>query len=104
MIAPWIFVVLAAVWFAWLGYKADGRWIRWSVGGALYALVATTMVIGLSDAAFIPVSHEAEASHGLKKMILASLPILVVGGFVMLLLFKRGRLGAGQTTGSPNPS
>jgi hypothetical protein len=102
MIAPWIFLILTAIWFGFLGSKADGRWIRWSVGGALYALAATTMIIGLSNAAFIPLSHDDEVSHRFITLILASLPILVVGGFVMALLWRRGRFNRGPAELNPS--
>jgi len=92
MIAPWIFLVLTGVWFGLIGYKADGRWVRWSIGGALFGLTASTMVIGLCDAAYIPLSHSEEIMVKLKTLIFASLPMLFFGGFVMLVLWRNGRL------------
>jgi len=97
MIAPWVFLVLTGLWFGFLGYKTDGRWIRWSVGGALFALTASTIVIGLCDAAFIPLSHQEEAMIKIKTLILASLPILLVGACITLMLWRSGRLQTGKS-------
>ena len=97
MIAPWVFLVLTGLWFGFLGYKTDGRWIRWSVGGALFALTASTIVIGLCDAAFIPLSHQEETMFKLKTLMLAALPILVIGGSIMLVMWRSGRLGLKKT-------
>src|SRR6476659_5533737 len=98
MSAPWVFAVLAAIWFGYLGLKADGHWLRWMVAGSLYALSASTMVLGLCDAARIPLSHEVEVRFQTNSLILASLPILLVGGSVVLFLWCKGRLGGENKT------
>jgi len=92
MTAPWVISILAAIWFAQLGRKADGRWVRGAVGGALFALTASTIVFGMCDAAMIPISHADEVAYHTKSLFLAVLPILLVGGSVMLMLSRRGRV------------
>jgi len=97
MIAPWVISILTAIWFAQLGRKADGRWVRGAVGGALFALTASTIVLGLCDSAIIPLSHEGEVSYHVKSLIFAILPILLVGGSVMFILSRNGQLPSRKT-------
>jgi hypothetical protein len=96
MTAPWVISILAAIWFAQLGRRADGRWMRGAVGGALFALTASTIVLGLCDSAMIPISHETKVSYHFKSLVLAILPILLVGGSVTFMLSK-GNLPSEKT-------
>ena len=100
MIAPWVFLILTGIWFGYIGYKADGRWIAWAIGGALFGLTASTMVIGLCDAAYIPLSHSEETMVQLKTMVFASLPMLLVGGCIMLAHSRSRRLNPEKTVTS----
>ncbi len=91
MIAPWIFSIVTAIWYGIMGHKADGHWLRWALGGAFFALAASTLVLGVCIAAFIPRSPEEYASNQVKSLVLAFLPILLVGGGLMIGLMRKGQ-------------
>ena len=90
MIVPWILSIVTAIWFGVMGLRADGYWLRWAVAGALFALVASTMVLGLCDAALFPTSPEEYVSFRINSVALAVLPILLVGGIPMIRLLRQG--------------
>ena len=96
MIAPWILSLLTAIWYGIMGHKASGHWLRWALNGALFALVASTLVLGVCNAAFIPRSHEEYVSLQVKSLLLAFLPILLVGGSMMIMLMRKGPSGSGK--------
>jgi len=94
MIAPWILSIVTAIWYGIMGYKADGHWLGWALGGAFFALAASTLILGVCNAAFIPRSPEEYASIQVKSVLLAFLPVLLVGGSAMIILMRKGQ---GQT-------
>ena len=94
MIAPWILSIVTAIWYGIMGYKADGHWLGWALGGAFFALAASTLILGLCDSALIPLSHDEDVSLQVKSVLLACLPILLVGGSAMIILMRKGQ---GQT-------
>ena len=51
---PWPVAALTAVWFGFMAYKAGKNAVLWGIGGGVLALVVTTLVMGLGQAAFIP--------------------------------------------------
>ena len=67
-----------------MGHKADGHWLGWALGGAFFALAASTLILGLCDSALIPLSHDEDVSLQVKSVLLACLPILLVGGNMIL--------------------
>ena len=72
---PWPVAAAAAIWFGVMAYKAGKNSVLWAIGGGLMALVLTTLVLGLGQAAFIPYTSEDQA---LFRMKLAGLTLLIV--------------------------
>lgn len=56
---PWLAAVVTALWFGWLARRNGVGWVLWACGGACFGLVTTAIVLGLGEAAFIPMSHAA---------------------------------------------
>jgi hypothetical protein len=76
---PWLLALLTAAWFGWMAWNAARNWILWAVGGAAFGLVASTIVIGLANAASIPFSdHDRHIDH-VKWTAAAVIVILVLG-------------------------
>jgi hypothetical protein len=97
MMAPWIISLLAATWFGWIGRKQGQNAFTWAWQGAFLALPSSTIVLGLCEASFIPMSHQQEVSFRFKSLILAVLPILIIGGIAMWVLRQRSnKQSAGQ--------
>src|SRR5262245_5061398 len=100
MIAPWIICLATAIWFSWIGWKNSQNLFWWALQGAMLSLPVSTIILGLCDAAFIPLSHQEEVTIRIKSLLLAILPILLVGICAMLVLSRRRRLSE-QNLGKP---
>ena len=85
---PWLLAVITGATFAWLGYRSGRGWAPWAIGGALCALVISTIVIGLFRAAFIPLSESADASMHFKAV---GLSVLLIAGLGALFTFRMWR-------------
>ena len=79
MKVPWLFALATAVWFGWMAHRAGRTWISWALGGAFFALVATTLVLGVSGAMFVPMSHEAIETHRVKSLAACAFVVLLFG-------------------------
>ena len=79
MTAPWLFALATAVWFGWMAHFAGRNWLSWALGGALLGLVATTLVLGVSGAQFIPMSHDAAEMHRIKSLAACAFVVLLFG-------------------------
>ena len=76
---PWLLAIMTAAWFGWQADRSGRNRILWAVGGAAFGLVASTLVLGLGQAASIPFSeHETWVSR-MKWTIVAVLLIAVAG-------------------------
>jgi hypothetical protein len=76
---PWVLCTLTAVWFAWLAFRAGRGWLLWAIGGGLFALVTSTAVLGLGDAAYIPISHQAHLRFQLGIVATACVLVILLG-------------------------
>ena len=76
--------VATAAWFGVMAYRAGKNCVVWAIGGAVLALVVTTLVMGLAQATFIPHYTEEIAWFRLK-----------VAGVAVLLVFCLGWLFTG---------
>jgi hypothetical protein len=76
---PWLFAILTAGWFGWMAHRAGRSWALWAVGGAIFGLVASTIVIGLGNAVSLPYSEHERTVHRLKWTAAAAALIVVVG-------------------------
>jgi|SRR4051812_15412865 hypothetical protein len=89
METPWLLSIFAGIWFWFLGKNYAGRAFGWAAAGAIFALVTSTLVVGVCNASFIPHSHEEQVSFGIQAFILALLPTFLVSGSMMLMLSRR---------------
>lgn len=81
-VTSWLFALGTAVWFGAMARRAGRNWFGWAVGGAIFALVASTLVLGVSHAMFLPVSHAAYSAYRAKSICAALLVIVTVGWLV----------------------
>jgi len=89
MTAPWVICVITVIWFAWIGVRLGQNVLFWALQGGLFALPISTMIIGVCNASFSPVTYEAQKSHHVKSIILAILPILILGGIMEYVVWRR---------------
>ena len=82
---PWPVAAATAVWFGVMAYKAGKNAVLWSIGGGLLALVVTTVVMGLGQAAFIPFTSGQEATFRVK-----------IAAFAIFIVFCLGWLFTGS--------
>jgi hypothetical protein len=78
-VIPWPVAVATAIWFGVMAYKSGKNCVLWSIGGGLLGLVVTTIVLGLGQATFIPLSTEEIAPFRFKMAALAILLVLFAG-------------------------
>jgi hypothetical protein len=79
---PWLMAALTAVWFGWLAKTAGRNSTLWAVGGAAFALVVSTIVIGLGQAVSIPYSDSQRTADHVKWIASAVGLIAVLGWFL----------------------
>jgi phosphoribosylformimino-5-aminoimidazole carboxamide ribotide isomerase len=85
---PWVLAAITGAVLAWVGYRSRGAWAPWAIGGAIYALVISTIVIGLFHASFLPLSEAAESSMHLKATLFSLLLILAVGALFTFRMWR----------------
>jgi len=59
---PWWLALLTAAWFALQARAAGRSWVLWGFSGGLFALVASTLFLGLGHALTIPFSDHDRSS------------------------------------------
>jgi hypothetical protein len=105
---PWVAGLVTAVCFGFLAARAKVNWVLWGVGGACFGLLTTTVVVGLGEAVFIPMSQEAVGQFKM-KCVAVTVVLLAVFGWIFtislhgyLLPFCRwGRKPAAKTSPPP---
>jgi hypothetical protein len=102
---PWVFAVLTAAWFGWMAARAGRSWALWAVGGGVFGLVVSTLMLGLGRAASIPYSSHDEHMDRLKWIVTAAVLILVIGWMLTsslhqlhLTIWRRLKTGSSQTS------
>ncbi len=91
MIAPWVIGAAAALWFGFLGWKAQTNAALWAVWGAVLGLVITTFAVGLGQAADIPLSSaDAKVLHA-KEVGVAALLVFLLASAFTVHVFRRQR-------------
>jgi hypothetical protein len=75
----WLFALGTAAWFGVMALRAGRNCFAWALGGALFGLVAATLVLGVFHATFLPMSHAAYEKFHVKSIASAALVILVLG-------------------------
>jgi hypothetical protein len=76
---PWTAALVMALSFGALAARAGVNWLLWACGGACFGLVATAIILGVSQAAFIPMSHEAVAGFQAKSIAITVAVLLLFG-------------------------
>ncbi len=77
--SAWVLALATALWFGLMALKAHRAWGLWAVAGGLFALVTTTIVLGLEEAAFIPFSSREAALFHWRAVGISILIILFFG-------------------------
>jgi hypothetical protein len=78
-LVPWLFCLATAVWFGWLARSNGRNWVLWALGGGLFGLAITTIVLGLGHAVFVPISHEAYVRFAVGIVATAAVVVLLLG-------------------------
>jgi len=102
---PWLLALVTALWFGWMARRAERNWVLWGLGGAAFALVTSTIVFGLGQAASIPFSQSQRAALHLEWTVVAVVLIGLLGGLMTLGLPRPPRPEAkpGPPAGNPTP-
>jgi hypothetical protein len=79
---PWLYFALTMVILGIQASKRGRSWVAWALGGGLFALVASTLALGLLEAVFIPLSHQACVIFQIKQVVI---PALIIAGPIWLL-------------------
>jgi hypothetical protein len=82
-IVAWLFSLVTGSWFGLVASKSGRNWLAWAGGGAIFALIISTIILGLGRATLIPVRTNAYAWM-LLKCIAASAVVIGVSGWLML--------------------
>ena len=79
---PWLFSVATAFVFGMMAHRAGRSKFPWILGGALFGLVVSAFVLGLSQAVFMREAHEAYVIFRIKVILISALLIAVPGWFL----------------------
>ena len=87
----WFLAAAMAIWFGVLAYRGNRRWVLWMVGGALISLVVSTIVFGLCEAVFIPMSHKDYVVFRIESIALQALAVVFFVGIPGTIVHRRIR-------------
>ena len=76
---PWLVAIVMTAVFAWMAHRAARNRALWASAGFFLGLACTTIVLGLSQAAFIPMSYQDAARFSTESVLAALVLNLVVG-------------------------
>ena len=97
---PWLLAFVAAAWFGLMARGAGRNWVLWGLGGALFALVTSTIVFGLGSASCIPFSdHDRSVFH--LQWTVISVVLIAAGGWLLTMSLHRHHLLLLRRLGSP---
>ena len=102
---PWLLAVITAIWFGFAARHGERNSVLWSLGGGLFALVASTIVFGLGHAGAMPFSDQERARLQLRWTI-ESVVLIGILGWLLTLGLHRQVLRFGnqaKPAGSPQP-
>jgi MFS-type transporter involved in bile tolerance (Atg22 family) len=74
-----------------MAFRSHQNWILWAVGGGIFALVTTTIIMGLTQAAFIPFSSHEAAVFRVRAILVSIVVILVLGWLITKGLHRKHR-------------
>ncbi len=88
---PWLLAGLTGAWFGWMAHRAGRNLTLWGVGGAAFALVTSTIVLGLGQAAAIPYSdHDRSVEH--LEWVLSAVALIAILGWLLTMSLHRHHL------------
>jgi hypothetical protein len=82
-IVAWLFSLATGSWFGLTAAKAGRSWVGWAGGGAIFALIISTMILGLGRATLLPIRTDAYTLM-LLKCTVASAVVIGIAGWLML--------------------
>jgi hypothetical protein len=88
MTIPWLLALAAGVWFGFMAWRAGRNALLWGLGGALFALVSSTILFGLGQASAIPFSDAELGTLHIKWTLAAVLMIFVLGWLFTMPLHR----------------
>jgi hypothetical protein len=88
---PWAFSIATAIWFARMASRAERSWRLWGLMGGALSLVSSTIIVGMTQAVFIPTSHEAYIGFCLKSVFLTLIAVAGLGWCVSACLHAQHR-------------
>jgi hypothetical protein len=100
---PWLLALITAGCFALLARKAGRNLVPWALTGAVIALVAGTIVLGLGKATDNPFSDQQLKLFQMRWVVEAVLTIAVVSWFFTLSLHQHHLALWRKLTGKPLP-
>ncbi len=80
-VIPWPVAAATAAWFGVMAYKSGKNFVLWAIGGGVLGLVATTIVLGLAQATFIPY-YTAEIHVFRLKLATLAIAIVLCAGWL----------------------
>ena len=88
----WLVGLGTAVWFGAVAAKAGRNWLSWAVAGGLFGLIVSVIILGLAQAASVPVSYQAVVKLKLESISASVLVVGLIGALVTWrLLATRAR-------------
>ena len=79
---PWILMVVAGVWFGFLGRRYGRSPFLWAIGGGLLGLLLTTIAEGLGHALAVPYSDAQRLADRMIAVGFATCVIAISGGLL----------------------
>ena len=70
---PWLLFAIAAVALGLFARRTGRAWFPWALIGGMSSLLMTTIILGLADALFIPVSHEGYLRFCITMLVVVAL-------------------------------
>ena len=104
MVIPWILAVATAIWYSFTARRAGRNAVLWSLAGGLFALVVSTIVMGLGNAAAMPFSDQQRSRLHLQWTGEAVVLIGILGWLFTLGLRRQAWRSPDQDNAATVPS
>lgn len=75
-----------------MAFRAGRSWYGWALGGALFALVTSTIVLGVSHAMFLPMSRASADAYQIKSLAVTLVVVLALGWLLTISLHRHPHL------------
>ncbi len=88
-VLTWVVALVTGLWFSVVALRAKTSWALWGIGGGLLGLFITTAVLGLTEAAFIPLTNHQAAMFHLRAIVISIILIVLLGSGMTLNPYRR---------------